>query len=83
MNNEIQEEWITMSEAARRLGTTVNKISLMADKGQVRTQKDPHDDRVKLVNYAELYQIFGGGAKFVGEVTDDEEDALSHDASKG
>jgi DNA-binding MarR family transcriptional regulator len=66
MNNEVQEEWITMSEAARRLKTTVNKISRMADKGQVQTQKDPYDDRVKLVNYAELYQIFDGGRRLRG-----------------
>lgn len=66
MNHEVQEEWITMSEAARRLGTTVNKISRMADKGQIQTQKDPYDDRVKLVNYAEVYQIFGGGKRLPG-----------------
>ena len=63
MSNDVQEEWITMSEAARRLRTTVNKISRMADKGQIQTQKDPYDDRVKLVNYVELYQIFGGGRR--------------------
>jgi hypothetical protein len=38
----------------------------MADKGQIQTQKDPYDDRVKLVNYAELYQIFGGGRRLRG-----------------
>jgi len=63
MSNEIQEEWIPMSEAARRLRTTVNKISRMAEKGQIQTQKDPYDDRVKLVNYAELFQVFGGGKR--------------------
>lgn len=65
-NEEVQEEWIPMSEAARRLRTTVNKISRMADKGKIQTQKDPYDDRVKLVNYAELYQIFGGGIRLRG-----------------
>ncbi len=67
MNNGVQEEWINMSEAARRLGTTVNKISRMADKGQIQTEKDPYDDRVKLVNYAELYQIFRGGRRLRGK----------------
>lgn len=66
MSDEVQEEWITMSEAARRLKTTVNKISRMADKGQIHTQKDPYDDRVRLVNYAEVYQIFGGGRRLRG-----------------
>jgi DNA-binding MarR family transcriptional regulator len=64
MSNQKQEtpsdEWITMSEAARRLGTTANKLSRMADKGQIQTQKDPFDDRVRLVNYADLYRLFGG-----------------------
>lgn len=54
------DEWITMSEAARRLGTTPNKLSRMADKGQIQARKDPFDDRVRLVNYAELYRLFGG-----------------------
>lgn len=66
MNNRVQEEWINMSEAARRLGTTVNKISRMADKGQIQTQKDPYDDRVRLVNYAEVYEIFRGGKRLRG-----------------
>lgn len=66
MNNRVQEEWINMSEAARRLGTTVNKISRMADKGQIQTQKDPYDDRVRLVNYAEVYEIFRGGRRLRG-----------------
>ena len=66
MNNRVQEEWINMSEAARRLGTTVNKISRMADKGQIQTQKDPYDDRVRLVNYAEVYEIFKGGRRLRG-----------------
>jgi len=66
MNDRVPEEWVTMSEAARRLGTTVNKISRMADKKQIQTQKDPYDDRVKLVNYAVLYQLFGGGRRLRG-----------------
>ena len=52
------EEWITMSEAARRIGISVPKISRLAANGKIATQRDPYDERVKLVNFAELRQIF-------------------------
>jgi DNA-binding MarR family transcriptional regulator len=52
------EEWITMSEAARRIGVSVPKISRLAANGKIATQRDPYDERVKLVNFAELRQIF-------------------------
>ncbi len=52
------QEWITMSEAARRLGISTTKLSRLAAKGRIITQGDPYDERVKLVNYAELRRIF-------------------------
>ena len=53
-----QEEWITMSEAARRLGISTTKISRLASRGRIVTQDDPYDERVKLVNFTDLRQIF-------------------------
>ena len=61
MNKNIensQEEWITMSEAARRLGISTTKISRLAAKGRIITQDNPYDERVKLVNFVELRKIF-------------------------
>lgn len=55
---ETPDEWITMSEAARRLGISTTKVSRLAAKGRIVTQKDPYDERVKLVNFAELRLIF-------------------------
>jgi len=54
----VPQEWITMSEAARRLGISTTKLSRLAAKGRITTQGDPYDERVKLVNYAELRRIF-------------------------
>jgi hypothetical protein len=51
-------EWISMSEASRRIGISTTKISRLASKGRIATRQDPYDERVKLVNFAELRQIF-------------------------
>ena len=51
-------EWITMSEAAKRIGVSIPKISRLAANGKITTQRDPYDERVRLVNFVELRQIF-------------------------
>lgn len=53
-----QDEWITMSEAARRLGISTTKISRLANQGRIVTRDDPYDERVRLVNFAELRRMF-------------------------
>jgi hypothetical protein len=52
------EEWITMSEAARRIGISVTKLSRLASQGRIVTRLDPYDERVKLVNFVELRRMF-------------------------
>jgi DNA-binding MarR family transcriptional regulator len=54
----VQDEWITMSEAAKRLGITLSKISRLAALNRIETQHNPYDERTKLVNYAELRRMF-------------------------
>jgi hypothetical protein len=52
------DEWIPMRQAAQRIGTTATKISRLAAHGRITTRLDPYDERVKLVNFAELRRIF-------------------------
>ena len=53
-----QDEWITMSEAAKRLGVNLSKISRLAGVGRIETRSNPYDERTKLVNFAELRKMF-------------------------
>ena len=53
-----QDEWITMSEAAKRLGINLSKISRLAALGRIETRYNPYDERTKLVNFAELRRMF-------------------------
>ena len=58
MTQQLPDEWIPMSEAARRIGITTTKLSRLAAQGRIVTQPDPYDERVKLVNFAELRRMF-------------------------
>ena len=53
-----QDEWITMSEAAKRLGINLSKISRLAALGRIETRYNPYDERTTLVNFAELRRMF-------------------------
>ncbi len=57
-NKDLQEEWITMSEAARRLGISLSKVSRLAALKRIETRDNPYDERTRLVNFAELRRIF-------------------------
>lgn len=57
-HDEVQDEWITMSEAAKRLEISLSKISRLASLNRIETQHNPYDERTKLVNYAELRRMF-------------------------
>lgn len=55
---QASSEWISMSEAAERLGISLSKISRLAALGRIDTHKDPYDERTKLVNFVELRKMF-------------------------
>ncbi len=57
-HDEVQDDWITMSEAARRLGINLSKISRLAALNRIETRHNPYDERTRLVNYAELRRMF-------------------------
>jgi len=54
----MDEEWITMSEAASRLGISLSKISRLAAVGRIKTNLNPYDERTKLVDFTELRAMF-------------------------
>jgi len=54
----MSEEWVTMSEAAAQIGISLSKISRLASLSRIKTQKNPYDERTKLVNLDELREMF-------------------------
>lgn len=63
----MSEEWVPMSEAARRLKVRVSKISRLASKGHIETRDNPLDERVRLVNFNELRALFDKYGNKVGD----------------
>lgn len=64
----MNEEWVPLSEAAFLLKTegydvSVSKLSRMASKGQIKTESDPLDERVKLVEMTQLRQLFASSKR--------------------
>jgi len=53
-----QEQWVTMSEAAAEIGVSLSKLSRLAALGRIKSQKDPYDERTKLVDLVELRRMF-------------------------
>lgn len=52
------EEWVTMTEAAERLGVSVSQISRLARKGEIKSEADRLNKRVKLVEFNEVQELF-------------------------
>ena len=67
----MSEEWVPMSEAARRLKVRVSKISRLASKGRIETRENPLDERVRLVNFDVLQTLF---EKYGGRISEDKDD---------
>lgn len=70
----MNEEWVTMKEAAERLGVRRNKISRLASRGIIKTKDNPLDARVRLVNLNELRTIFETYGSRVGDDKEDGEE---------
>lgn len=74
----MNEEWVTMTEAAERLRDENiqigrNKISRLASRGIIKTKDNPLDARVRLVNLHELREIFKQfGSRMGVDDSDDE-----------
>ncbi len=53
-----KDQWIPLSEAARRVGVSQAKLSRMVKLGKVETKKNPRDERQTLVNLVQLNRLF-------------------------
>ncbi len=60
------EEWVTMSEAAKRLGVTPTQISRLASRGEIRVEQDAVNRRVKLVEFNEVRSLFESSKYYQG-----------------
>jgi hypothetical protein len=50
-------QWMTMTDAAIKLGVPTTKISRMAKDRAIETKKDTLDKRVRLVDYEEVKRV--------------------------
>ena len=77
--NNTREEWVSMREASARLKAegfkiSPNKVSRLASRDKIRTQEDPLDERVKLVEINELRALFSNRLKNTSADIDDDDD---------
>ncbi len=74
----MREEWVSMREAAARLKAegfkiSPNKVSRLASRDKIRTQEDPLDERVRLVELSELRALFASRLRNP-DIDDDNDD---------
>jgi hypothetical protein len=65
------EQWVPMSEAAFILKSegfdvSPSKLTRLANRKAIRTEKDPLDERVRLVDINELRQMFSASKRYRG-----------------
>lgn len=53
-----EEVWQPLTIAAREVGVSASKLSRLVKEGRLQSQRDPYDERVVLVNMAELRAMF-------------------------
>jgi DNA-binding MarR family transcriptional regulator len=61
---QVNEEWVTMREAATRLKVTPSKLSRLAKSGKIRTKDDPVDERVTLVEFNEVRALLESSIRY-------------------
>lgn len=58
------EEWVTITEAANRLGTNPSRISRVIKERKITTKSDTLDKRLKLVDFQKLEEIFKSSYRY-------------------
>jgi hypothetical protein len=59
-----KEEWVTMSEAAARLGIAASKLSRLVKAGKIQTRKDTVDERVRLVEFNQVRDLLQSSVRY-------------------
>jgi len=54
----MDEHWVTMTQAAEELNVPVAQISRLAKRGDIKSENDAVNRRVKLVDLEEVKRIF-------------------------
>lgn len=67
-----EPQWMSMRQAARRLGVSPNKISRLAEKNRIKTRDNPLDERVRLVDFNELQALFASAPVVVKDNEDED-----------
>ncbi len=65
-----EPQWMSMRQAAKRLGVSPNKISRLAEKNRIKTRDNPLDERVRLVDFSELQALFASAPVVVKDNED-------------
>jgi len=55
---ESGEQWLPMREVANMLGISYDKLGRLVRRREIRSQDDPLDQRLKLVELSEVKRIF-------------------------
>lgn len=53
----MEEQWVTMTEAADALGITPTQVSRLAKRGAIRSEADALNQRVRLVELNEVRRV--------------------------
>ncbi len=67
----MNEQWVSMSDASAKLRSegirvSVSKISRLAERGTIKSESDPLDERVRLVELNQLRELFSASKRFRG-----------------
>jgi hypothetical protein len=52
-----KEEWVIMSQAAKRLNVPLTLISRLASRGDIQVKNDPLNRRIRLVEFNQVKSI--------------------------
>jgi hypothetical protein len=59
--------WVSITDASKELGIPSIKISRMVKKGQIKGERDPLNDRKRLVDIDELRELVEKRNQLLGE----------------
>ena len=56
--NVMSEEWLTITDVSKKLNLKYAKLSRLVQLKKVKTKKNPHDERVTLIEVGEIKRYF-------------------------
>jgi IS30 family transposase len=68
------EEWVTLTEAAKRLKVAKSTVSRIAKRNNIPTKPDTVDTRILLVEYTQLHQLMSSSVKYQQDDADEAEE---------